>query len=116
MSPRGLRWVSVPLAEVGWMGIAVSSWSKVDVGHGQLVVQGGPGSLPARGPRRTWVTASSWSEVDMGSVSPHGLRWVTVPWLRWSRWASLSPHGLRRRWVSVTSWSKVDAGQCHLMA
>lgn len=98
-----------PLAEEGQVWVVVSTWFEGDVGRCQLVVQ------------------------DMhGSVSPPGLKWVTVPWMRWgalSLWnkadvgqchlvvqggrGSVSPYGSRWTWISVTSWFEVD--QCHLL-
>lgn len=87
--------------------MGVSPWFEADVGDCQLVVQDGH-----------------------GAVSPSGLKWVIVSWMRWGAlrsWSkmdvgqchllvqgghgSVAPPGLR--WISVISW--FDAGQCHLM-
>ena len=110
VSPHDLRCVSVTWLRQGRMSVTVTSWSEVS-------------QCPLAEVGQTWVSITSWSKVGMGqchlivqgghgSVSPHGLRWVTVTCLRCGRRVSVSHHDSRWTSVSVTSWFEV--GHCHL--
>lgn len=67
-----------PLAVIGYMRVAVTSW--FEVGQGPLVevrLKGSPDGL-----RLTWVTVTSWSEVEVVSGTPRGKReeiWGSFP-------------------------------------